>query len=266
MNWSLGDLASLEAVLGLTGAGQFWLYGPEYAIVVAGILIIWFLLFLARLDRGPILAEPIAHLWGLSILAYILLPNEVQFPQYHLPLQYVWYRVSLFIAILFCAMVAGGPHGRSLTRASSLLTAVFFTALYLDVKSLNQVEAELTRLVSDLPPGARLAVALRDSASRRLNGLEHVTSAACLGRCWDYGNYEPSSAAFRVRVSGPNGVVADEMRIVSEIGSGQHIVTLEEAPLYTACPSKVSSAQFELRKLGAGETTCLVRIPATDHF
>ena len=46
-----GELVSLEAVLGLTGSGQFWLYGPEYAIVVCGVLLVWFALFLQRLDR-----------------------------------------------------------------------------------------------------------------------------------------------------------------------------------------------------------------------
>lgn len=265
-NWSLSDLVGLEGILGLTGAGQLWLYGGEYLIVVAGILIVWFVLFLERLDRGSILKDPVAHIWGLSILAYILLPRLVQFPQYRYPLEFMQYRVSLFIAILFCAMVAGGRHGRSLTRTSSLLAAVFFTVLYLDVKALNQVEVELTRLVSDLPPGERVVAALRDSGSRRINGLIHVGSTACLGRCWDYGNYEPSTGQFRIRVTGPNGVVADDMRTVGEIEAGRHVVTRDEAPLYNVCPSKALGTRFELRRLGAGETTCLVLLPATNHF
>jgi hypothetical protein len=265
--WSLSDLVKLDGMLGLTGVGQLWLYGPGYLVVIAIVLIIWFILFLERLDRGSILQDPVVHIWGLSILAYILLPQLIQFPQYRYPLEYMQYRVSLFIAVIFCAMVAGGLHGRSLTRASCLMAGVFFALLYLDARSLNQVEANLSRILATLPPGQRVVTALRDSASRfSMNGLIHVGSAACIGHCWDFGNYEPATGQFRVRVSGPNGVVADNMDKVGELESGRHIVTAEEAPLYSVCPVKGSDTQFELRRLGAGEMTCLVRIPATNHF
>jgi len=94
----------------------------------------------------------------------------------------------------------------------------------------------------------------------------HVGFTACLGRCWDYGNYEPSTAQFRVRASAPNGVVVDDMGIVGDIEAGEHLVTPAEAPLYSVCPTKTPGGWFELRRLGAGETTCLVWIPATKHF
>lgn len=264
--WSPASLLALDGITGITGVGQLWLYGPAYLIVVAGILIIWFVLFLGRLDRGSILEDPVVHLWSLTVLGYVLLPAQIQFPQYRFPLAFMQPRISFFIAVLFCAVVAGGLHGRSLTRASCLFAAVFFTLLYLDARSLNQVETELTSLVSALPPGQRLIAALQDSKSVRINGLIHVGSGVCIGRCWDYGNYEPSTAQFRARVFGPNGVVIDDMRKVAEIESGQHVVTTQEAPVFSVCPSEVPGKRFELRKLGAGEATCLVKIPATNHF
>jgi len=267
--WSLRELVSPEAVLGLTGAGQFWLYGPEYAIVVGGVLTFWLVLFLQRLDRRSFLDDPVVHIWGLSILVYVLTPNVILFPQYQQPLGFMPYRISLFIAILFCAVVSGGAHGRSWTRVSGLLASVFFTLMYLDARSLNRVEADLAALVSNLPPGSRVAAVLLDSARSRLSGLEHVGAAACIGHCFDYGNYEPPGAAFRVRVSGPNPVVASHMAIISEIRRGEHIVTPGEAPLYSVCAPKQGNAQgdalFELRKLAAGETTCLIRMPATNR-
>ena len=268
--WSLGELVSLETALGLTGTGQFWLYGPEYAIVVCGVLIVWFALFLQRLDRRSFLDDPVVHIWALSTLAYALMPKSILFPQFHMPLEFMQYRMSLFVAILLCAMLSGGAHGRSLTRVSGLLASVFFTLMYLDARSLSRVEADLAGMLSNLPPSSRVAVALLDSASWRLNGLEHAGALACLGRCFDYGNYEPPSAAFRVRVSGPNSVVASDMTTISEIESGKHIVTPGEAPLYTVCAPKQGNAQgdvpFELRKLGAGETTCRVRLAASTGF
>jgi len=264
--WSFRDVAGLDGFLGLTGAGQLWLYGAQYLIVVAGVLIVWLVLFLERLSRGGLVADPLFHIWGLSLVAYVLLPAGIPFPQYRFPLLFMSYRLSLFIALLFCAMVGGGSHGRSLTRASGLLAAAFFAMLYLDAKSLNQVEAQLTKMISTLPPGARVATALQDSSSMRINGLIHIGSAPCIGHCWDYGNYEPSTGQFRVRAPRPNGVVVDDMRLVNEIEFGKHIVTREEAPIYSVCPSKAAGVVFEFRRLEAGEITCLVRIPATKHF
>lgn len=265
-HWSLRELVSLEAALGLTGSGQFWIYGPEYAIVVCGVLIIWFALFLRRLDRRSFLDDPVVHIWGLSVLAYALMPKVITLPQYNSPLAFMQYRMSLFIAILLCAVVSGGAHGRSLTRVSGLLASLYFTLMYLDARSLNRVEGNLAGLLSNLPPESRVAAALLDSASWRLNGLEHAAALACLGRCFDYGNYEPSSGQFRVHVNGLNDVVAAEVSVASDIRSGEHIVTQREAPLYTVCASKQADALFELRKLGAGETTCLVKLPATSGF
>ena len=273
-HWSLAELLSLEAELGLTGTGQFWLYGPEYAIVVCGVLIVWFALFLQRLDRRSFLDDPLVHIWGLSVLAYALMPKVIVLPQYNSPLAFMQYRMSLFVAILLCAVLSGGAHGRSLTRVSGLLASLFFTLMYLDARSLNQIEADLAKLFSSLPRDSRVAAALLDSASWRLNGLEHAASLACLGRCFDYGNYEPTSGQFRVRVSGLNDVVAGDGSIAGDIRSGEHIVTPREAPLYSVCAPKPGDApgnaqgdaRFELRKLGAGETTCLVNLSATSGF
>ena len=264
--WSLVDLVSAEAVLGITGTGQYWLYGHEYVIVVSGVLVVWLVLFLQRLDRRSILDDPVIHIWGLSILIYVLMPNIILFPQYPQPLGFMPYRISLFIAILFCAVVSRGAHGRNCTRVSGLLASVFFTLMYLDARSLNRVEADLAGMLSRLPPSSRVAVALLDSASARLNGLQHAGAIACLRRCFDYGNYEPPSAQFRVRVSGPNGVAASDLNTVSGIERGEHIVTPGEAPLYTICAPKQGHARFELRKLAAGETTCLVQLPATSRW
>jgi hypothetical protein len=264
--WSLADVVGLEGMLGVSGAEQLWLYGLKYMIPVGGILVIWFLLFLERLDRRSLGADPAAHLWGLCIVAMVLLPSTIQFPQYNFGLRFVPQRVALLVALLFCALVAGGRHGRSRTRASLLLAVVFFTALYLDMQSLNQVGAEITRLAAALPPGQRVVAAVRDTGSSGLNGLAHVASAVCAGRCYDFGNYEPATGAFRLRVLGVNGVVADSMEVVSAIENGVHVVTPQEAPIYSVCAPDGPGPRLVLRKLAAGEKTCLVTIPVTPQF
>jgi hypothetical protein len=197
--------------------------------------------------------------------AFALLPSTIKLPQYQLGLLFVPERVSLFVAILFCAVIGGGRHGRGMTRLSLLLAIAFFMFLYLDVRAINQVDAEITDLVSDLPPGQRVTASLFDSGSN-LNGLVHVLDWACIGRCFDYANYEPPSAAFRVRVLGPNGVVASTTAIGQEIEFGHHIVTPQEAPLYSLCPATNPDRRFQLEKLTAGDATCTLKLEVTPQF
>ena len=87
-------------------------------------------------------------------------------PQYNSPLAFMQYRMSLFIAILLCAVVSGGAHGRSLTRVSGLLASLFFTLTYLDARSLNRVEADLCRFV--FYPAAKLTSGRRSPGFREL--------------------------------------------------------------------------------------------------
>jgi hypothetical protein len=264
--WSLGQLINAEGVLGMAGVEQFWLYGNKYLVIVAGVLVIWSALFLERLDHRGMFSDPIVQLWCLNIAGFVLLPFGIQFPGYQFAFLYIPQRVSLFIAILFCAMVAGGRYGRGLTRLSAFLAAAFFTFVYLDGRALNRIEAQITALLAQLPPGQRVVMALQDSGSNRLNSLVHIGDMACLGRCFAYSNYEPSTGQFRIRVDGPNGAVASTRDIVREMELGEHIVTRTEAPLYSICPSSDPARPFALKKLAAGERTCVTPLEATPQF
>jgi hypothetical protein len=250
----------------MTGAEQFWLYGNKYLIVAASILVIWSVLFLERLDQRDMSRDPIVHLWCLNVAGFALLPSGIQFPGYQFGLLFISQRVSLFVAILFSAVIGGCRYGRGLTRLSALVAAAFFTFVYMDEKAINLVQAQIAALLADLPSGQRVVVALHDPGSDHLNGLVHVGSGACTGHCFDYGNYEAATGQFRIRAVGPNSFVAPTMRLVREMELGEHIVTPAEAPLYSICPSPNPSQQLVLRKLDAGDKTCLTRIQVTPQF
>jgi hypothetical protein len=261
--WTLDQVFSIQGISGLVGVEQVWLYGTKYLVITTGLLLLWGILFMERLDAGEMSADPIVHLWGLNILAFIIMPAGVQLPGYDFPLLYIPQRMSLFVGVTFLAMVSKGQHGRSVTRSSALLAAVFFTALFLDVRSINRIEEQIASLLAALPPGQRVVTVLRDSGSPRLNGLVHVGSGACIGRCFDYANYEPPTKQFRIRVVGLTPVNADNMDLVRELEEGRHIVTKEEAPLYSVCSSGDEENPLVLKKLKAGDKTCLVEMKAT---
>ena len=264
--WSLAQLVDLGGILGLAGVGQFWIYGNKYLIIAVASLLLWAVLLLERFDQRGSLSDPIVHLWCLNLAGFVLIPFGIRFPNYQFAFLYISERISLFIAILFCAVVGGCQYGRGLTRLSALVAAAFFTFVYVDEKAMNMVQAQIAGLLAGLPPGQRVAVVLQDSRSARLNGLVHIGSGACLGHCFDYANYEPATGQFRIRVAGPNPFVVPTMNLVGEMELGKHIVTPAEAPLYSICPPTNPSEHLILRKLEPGDKTCLTRIEATPQL
>jgi hypothetical protein len=253
--WSLGELASLAGLAGITSVEQVWLYGSKFLLVAVGLLFIWFMLFLERIDQGGFLTDPVAQLWLLHLVAWVLLPSAIQLPQYQHVLAYIPQRISLFGAVFLCITVGGARYGRGITRLSALVATAFFTFLYLDDRAFNAFENEITELVETLPPGQPVVAAIIDTDTR-LNAPLHVVDRACIGHCFSYADYEPATAQFRIRVVGPNRVAAATMAVVQEIEDGRHVVTPEEAPLYSLCLCDNAAHRFCLRALQAGERTC----------
>jgi hypothetical protein len=155
--WLKGQVTSVDGVAGLLGVEQVWLFGPKYTYVVAGLLMIWFALFLHRLDRAPILSDPVAGLWVLHMAAFALMPAAVQLPGYAHSLAFVPQRISLFTALCLCWLAGGVAHGKGLTRISVLVCALFFTFLYLDARSFDGVQRELEDVLKALRPWQRVA-------------------------------------------------------------------------------------------------------------
>jgi hypothetical protein len=217
-------------------------------------------LFLVRLDRVNMLTDPVAHLWLLHISAFVLMPSAIQFPQYSHALTYIPQRISLLEAVMLCLMLAGASHGRGMTRLSTLVATMFFAFLYVDDRAFNRTESEVTALVQNLPPGTRVVAGLSDSDAR-INAVLHVVDRACIGRCFSYGNYEPATAQFRIRVLGPNRVVAPTGEVAQEIEEGRHVVTALEAPIYSVCFCDTEHYRLCLRNLPAGAVTCGASIP-----
>ena len=253
--WSSEQALSLSGIAGMIGVEQFRLYDSKYLIVSGTVLIVLLVLFLERLDQGDMLTDPIVHIWSLHAVALALMPSAFQLPQYHQMLAYIPQRISLLAGILFIMMVGRARHGRGITRFTAFIATVFFTCLYLDGLAFNRVENEVAGLAAKLPPGQRVVAAISDSGAY-INPLEHVADRACIGHCFSYGNYEPASGQFRIRVTGPSRVIASSMKVVQEIEEGQHIVTSAEEPMYSVCPFEQDRAHFYLRLIHAGEQTC----------
>jgi hypothetical protein len=258
MNWLLKYLYAVRSTnllpgLGITGADQTWLFGPKYLIVSLGLMAIWSLLLMKRIDQGAFWSDPLTQLWILHMVAFLLLPDAIRVPQYLYPLSFIPQRISLFISLLICAIIAN-VRAKPMVIASTMLMAVYFAFICVDSRAHNLVEERISGLVAKLPPGQRVVAVLTDPGSP-IQNLLHVVDRACIGHCFSYGNYEPASKAFRLRAIGPNPYVAASTAEV-EIEEGTHVVTPQEAPIYAVCRSGPNLEEFCLRQLAAGDRIC----------
>ncbi len=253
--WSLEDLVTIPGLAGITGVEQVWLFGPKYLFVVVGLFVLWTHLLLRRLDRPAFFTSPLVQLWVLHMAAYVLLPAAIKFPQYDLPLTYIPQRLSLLTALTLMMVVADVKVRRATLALSSALATVFFGLMYIDARAHSRVEEHLAQLIQTLPPDQRVVAAIAEP-EMRIPGLLHAIDRACLDHCFSYGNYEPASKQFRLRVTRPNPFVADSITTVRDIEDGVHMVTAAEAPLYAVCPTFLDGIGLELRRLRQGERVC----------
>jgi hypothetical protein len=226
--WSPGQLGLI------TGADQLRVFDGKYFILFAALLVVW----------GMMLADSIRHggsrglrsglplqLCVLSAAGVLVLPGAIDIPIYRHALVYIAERLSLGAAVCICALLASAPV-RPLPRwALAGLTLVLFGFLLHDESALNDFEGRMKQLAMRLPPGQRLLSA-PDDESLRVNALAHMIDRVCIGHCYSYANYEPSTWQFRVRAIAPNPYVASNYTDSIEMQVGEYVVQPRDLPLY----------------------------------
>jgi len=220
---------------GLIGAGAGTITGilGFVLVVIASIVLAGLVVLLARRRRRqddehiPV-SEPAGTWWqqALALLAVLALA-----------------------ALLVAAVVATATPCRWQRWAIGLLAAVFFIFLYMDERALNGFEDQMRDAVAQLPPMAR--VVSNADADLRINALTHTLDRVCIGRCYSYANYEPSSGQFRIRVTGPASMVAPTDMDSSRMQNGGYAVKERDLPLYRISVSADGSLAIDSLPAGA---------------
>ena len=201
---------SPDQVIWMTGADQLYVFDPVFLIVTAASLGLGGLLFLRLLDTkgvSELLVSLPTQLALLSAAGIALIPRGFLLPQFNQGLVYIAERMSLAVAVLVCAVVGSSRLSRIEFAGAVAITIAYFGLLYAKTSQLNRVEDQVQALVRKLPPMQRVIAPLIDPSSRISN--RHLVDRACIGICYSYANYEPSTGQFRVRVRTRNAFVVD---------------------------------------------------------
>jgi hypothetical protein len=230
----------LSQIFASSGAEQTWVFGMRYFWVAAALAVVWGV-WLRRQWRARgswrMLRDARFQVWVLCAVSGAIVPGAILLPGMRHTLNAVAERLSLGTAVLFLAMPAAMRPRRAETAATAALALLFFGFLYTDERSLNAVENSMAKLVARLPPNERVVSLLADPDSR-VPSLAHLVDRVCIGRCFSYGNYEPSTAQFRVRAGRPNPYVVWRYGQSWEIQTGGYLVEPGDLPLYKIdlCP------------------------------
>jgi hypothetical protein len=248
-SWSINQ-ASL-----VIGTNQIVLYGAKYVLLSASLLLIWLVLFRSLVREcgmaDLILTLPF-QLWLLNAAAVLLIPDREMFPQFGLPFGYIADRLSLMAALSACAVVAAARPGTFEKVGVALIAVLFFGFLYVDSRALNRLEDRVDVAVARLPPGQRVISSIPPWSSR-LSSAQHAVDRACIGRCFSYANYEPSSRQFRVRAQPGNGIVLDNFADINAVQTGTYIVQNRDLPIYLLYECGPKGGNVCTRSLQAGE-------------
>jgi hypothetical protein len=235
-----------------TGADQVWVFDGKYYLILAGLLLIWGSMFLELLrgrNRSAVVSSIPFQLCVLSAAAVFIMPTTVALPGFNHALVFIGERMSLAAGICVCAMLAMAQPRAAQRYGLMLLAAVFFVFLFRDERILNGVEDRMDRVVAQLPRGQRVVSPIIDPGLR-VNALAHMVDRACMGRCFSYANYEPSTAQFRIRAIEANPVVAERYSDAWELQTGRHVVKERELPLFRIGVG--SEGQLAIQSLKAG--------------
>jgi hypothetical protein len=216
-----------------TGADQLLVFNDKYWFVMFGLLLIWAVLF-TRLVREAGVARVIFGVpfqWCvLSAAAVVVLPTTILIPGFQHVLAYIAGRMSLGIGICACVLLGTAIPTAYERVAMAGVAAVFFGFLFRDERILNALEDRIDAVVAQLPPGQRVISAV-DDPNLHVFAVTHMIDRACVGRCYSFGNYEPSTSAFRIRTVGPNPYVTAGSVDSWKIQDGSYLVRESDLPL-----------------------------------
>ena len=224
---------SADQIKMATGADQVWVFDGKYYVVLVGLLLVWGMLFLDLLrDSGTrsVVSSVPFQFCVISAAAVSILPTTILLPGFHHTLVYIAERMSLGVGICVCALLAAARPRAIQRYAMTLVAVIFFGFLYRDEKTLNALEDRFDGVISQIPAGRRIVSGI-DDPFLNVFAVTHMIDRVCLGRCFSYANYEPSTGQFRIRTVADNPYVTARYDDSWRMQNGSYVVKDRDLPL-----------------------------------
>jgi hypothetical protein len=215
-------LANFRAVWGsrqffyVAGADQALLYGNDYAWVSLAMLLLLVLLCVRKPSFGMD-----AQLYWLTAAVVALIPFEVGGGRL------ISQRLSLYAAILALNALRPPRWPRVALGLGLAAAALFFALLFRDMGTASRIERKLAQLV---PSGGQVMAFLPDPPGHRVP-FQHLISRACIGRCFDFANYEAATGQFRIRAQPGNPIAVSSYGAVHYMELGTYPRQPRDPPL-----------------------------------
>ncbi len=221
-------------ILSATGLDQVWVFDFKYLVISAAMVLVWGLPSIALVResgwKSVVFGVPFQFCVLTAFAAWVF-PSSVLIPGYKHSLAYIADRMALPLTVCFCALAALAPRRVKAEYLAGVVTIVFFAFLFHDERAFNAFEDRIERRVATLQPGQRVISAIAANGLR-VNALGHMIDRACVGRCYSYANYEPSTAQFRVRAVGQSPLVASTYDDSWALQTGTYKVKQSDLPLF----------------------------------
>jgi len=275
-SWSLTQLKAC------TGVDQSLLYGWRYLPVAIGFLIFSGILLLKPENRWRAMISVPAQAFLLTAVAIAVMPSGIRASMDKAPATFIAQRLSLFSGVLLLAILSRSAYRRWYLPAGLLTAAIFFGALYRDIGKEARVEAKMQDLVATLPAGERV-VSFLDLKDRELSGKvstgdgllvhwakrfvplsserlpsTHLLSRACVGHCFDYLNYEPSTGQFRIHAAPGNNVVLATYAEYYSMNAETYTMNARDLPLYALIRCGPDPSDLLMRPMAEGESGAML--------
>jgi hypothetical protein len=244
----------------MNGTDQLTLYGQRYAILGwaalgFGVLCVVVDLISGRRDTSfwQSLRLPV-ELYFIAILAVALLPENLRPSISGGWIGLLASRLTAITAIFgLCLMGCLKPRKWHLA-AFGVCAIFFFTFLFTDTLDLNRMESSAEQIVSQLPFGTRVIATIWAPPDSRVSFIGHIVDRACIGHCYSYANYEPSSGQFRIRAHPGSPVVSASDDDTEDMQAGEYEVQDEDLPVMEIfqCDEK-DLTKLCIRDLASGE-------------
>jgi hypothetical protein len=267
VRWYLANHAQYQAdwaqepFYKFNGADQLILYGDRYAILswaalLWGIACFGAEIFFRRGEREFWKDIRLAgELYLVAFCATALLPENFRISLYAGWIGLLVSRLTTISAVFgLCVLGCLKPRWWQVTGFAAC-AAIFFAFLYQDTGAFNRMESQAEELLSGLAPGTKVIATISEPQGSRMEFISHMVDRACIGRCFSYANYEPSSGQFRIRVRQGSPVVTASLEDSEDMQGGTYEVRDEDLPLKLVYQCDCQDlTKLCLRDLAEGET------------